>query len=669
MESVRALSFSSLSKSLRLPAVLLLAALPGLAAPPPAAQVEPPASIRQQGVPPIPAERTVDLLPYDNIRAANLADWHPTERRALVLTRFAESPQVHELAMPLGARKQITFYREPIVFAGYRPGRPDELALAIDQGGSENFQILLLDRKAGKSKRISDGSHRYTSLKWSNDGRLLAYNSNARNGKDQDLYVYDPAGGGERRVAELQGAWTVLDWSPDDRRILLSEFVSANESYLHWADVATGAIHAIAGRSADRSKPTVAYGDANWSSDGRSVYTTSDEESEFARLVRIDLASGKPTVLSGDIPWDVENFASSDDGKVLAFFVNEDGISRIHLLDLATGKALPVPELPPGVVGALRFRPKTHEVGFTLSWARSPADLYTYDADGGKLERWTESETGGLDASTFSIPELVRFPTFDSAGEGGGKRTIPAFVVRPDKAKFAGSRPVIVNIHGGPEGQTRPAFLGANNYLLNELGVVLVYPNVRGSTGYGKTYLKLDNGFLREDSVKDIGALLDWIETQPDLDASRVMVAGGSYGGYMVLASLTFYSDRLRCGFDSVGISNFVTFLENTQEYRRDLRRAEYGDERDPKMRAFLTETAPANRAERITRPLLVTQGANDPRVPLAESDQIVAAVQKNGVPVWYLVAGDEGHGFQKKSNADYQRVVLYEFIRTNLLK
>ncbi|HYX26055.1 MAG TPA: prolyl oligopeptidase family serine peptidase, partial [Thermoanaerobaculia bacterium] len=309
-----------------------------------------------------------------------------------------------------------------------------------------------------------------------------------------------------------------------------------------------------------------------------------------------------------------------------------------------------------------------HEVGFAVSWARSSADVYSYDPDRRRLDRWTASEVGGLDPETFALPRLVRYPTFDKDAKGA-PRTIPAFVYLPPRDRFPGKRPVVINIHGGPEGQARPGFLGSNNYILNELGVAVIVPNVRGSSGYGKSYLKLDNGKLREDSVKDIGALLDWIATQPELDAARVMVTGGSYGGYMVLAAMTHYSDRLCCAWEAVGISNFVTFLEHTQEYRRDLRRVEYGDERDPQMRAFLEGIAPVNHADRITKPLMISQGANDPRVPLHESDQIAAAVRAKGVPVWYLVAKDEGHGFQKKSNADYQRAVLLEMIRTFLLK
>lgn len=656
-----------------LAAALLLAPAAWCAEPAPEAVVPVPESISAQGVPPIPARGIADLLPYENIRTANLADWHPSERRLLIRTRFAESPQLHEVASPMGTRTQLTFYRDPITEGLYRPGDPNQVVYSLNEGGAENFQLFLLDRRSGRARRFSDGTHRYISPQWSHDGKLLAYASNARNGRDMDVYVIDPSTpGSERRIAEVQGSWEPLDWSADNRRLLLSEYISANEAYLHWIDAAGGEIHTITPRNARKEEPTIAYQGGRWSTDGRSVYTLSDRDSEFLRLVRLDLATGASTVLSGDVPWDVEQFDLSHDGRLLAFFTNEDGVSRLHLLDATTGAPLPAPELPAGVAGSLLFRPGSHEVAFEMSWARSPSDVYSYDPDLRRLERWTASEAGGLNPESFPLPQLVHYPTFDTAAgtpaKAGARRTIPAFVFRPAADRFKGRRPVYISIHGGPEGQARPLFLGSINYLMAELGVAVIYPNVRGSSGYGKSYLKLDNGRLREDSVKDIGALLDWIATQPDLDPARVMVAGGSYGGYMTLAVMTFYSDRLAGAWDSVGISNFVTFLQNTQGYRQDLRRAEYGDERDPQMRAFLEGIAPVNHAKQITRPLLVTQGANDPRVPLAESDQIVAAVKSNGVPVWYLVAKDEGHGFGKKTNTDFQRAVLFEFVRRFLI-
>jgi dipeptidyl aminopeptidase/acylaminoacyl peptidase len=628
-----------------------------------AGMVSVPDSIIARHVPPIPRSATEELLPYENLRAAWFADWHPSERLLLIRTRFGESVQLHEVAMPMGARTQLTFYKDTVTDGAYRPGRPQQIVFSINEGGAENYQLLLLDTGTGKARRFTDGKSRNTDLSWSRDGKLLAYLNNSRNGRDFDLYTIDPGvSGGERRVAELPGSWSILDWSPDDRRLLLREDISANEAYLHWVDLATGEVHALTPHLSQQSEP-VAYEDALWARDGRSVLAASDLDSEVLRLVRIDLAGGKPIPLpaTAGLRWNVESFGLSDDGSLLAFLVNEDGFSRLHFLDLRTGKELPAPEMPEGVATRPRFRPGSHEVAFSLSWARAPRDVFSYDADTRRLERWTASEAGGLNTSTLSLPELVHVKSFDGL-------SIPAFVYRPAADRFPGPRPVYIEIHGGPEEQARPGFLGSDNYFITEMGIAVVMPNVRGSTGYGKGYLKLDNGEKREDSVKDIGALLDWIATQPGLDASRVMVSGGSYGGYMVLASLVHYSGRLRCAFDSVGISDFVTFLESTSDYRRDLRRVEYGDERDPRMREYLLKIAPARNVEKMKRPLLVTQGANDPRVPISESDRIVAALEGRGVPVWYLVGKDEGHGFQKKSNTDYQRAVLVRFIEEFLL-
>jgi dipeptidyl aminopeptidase/acylaminoacyl peptidase len=314
------------------------------------------------------------------------------------------------------------------------------------------------------------------------------------------------------------------------------------------------------------------------------------------------------------------------------------------------------------VLGGLEWHKNNRDLMFLVSSARSPTDAYVLDADTGKVERWTESETGGLNPATFAEPELVRWTSFDG-------RTISGFLFRPPAGKFTGKRPVIVNIHGGPEGQSRPSFNGRLNYFINELGCALIFPNVRGSTGYGKEFVTLDNGFKREDSVKDVGALLDWIGKQDGLDADRIMVTGGSYGGYMALAVATTYDDRIRAAVSVVGISNFVTFLERTESYRRDLRRVEYGDERDAKMREFLTRIAPLNNASKITKPLFVVQGRNDPRVPYTEAEQMVETVRRNGTPVWYLLAKDEGHGFSKKRNADYLFYATVLFIQEHLLK
>jgi dipeptidyl aminopeptidase/acylaminoacyl peptidase len=406
----------------------------------------------------------------------------------------------------------------------------------------------------------------------------------------------------------------------------------------------------------------ISYEGGEFSKDGKGIYTTTDKDSEFHRLAYIDLATKQHTYLSDQIKWDVDDFALSPDGKTIAFATNEDGISRLHLLDTKSRREKTAPPLPAGIIGGLRWHENSRDLGFTLNTARSAADVYSLDAQTGKVERWTESETGGLNASNLPDPQLVRWPSFDG-------KTISGFLYMPPAGKFKGARPVIINIHGGPEGQSRPTFLGRGNYFLNEMGVAVIFPNVRGSTGYGKTFLALDNGMKREDTYKDIGALLDWIKTQPELDAGRVLVTGGSYGGHMTFAVATRYSDRIRASLPVVGISNLVSFLERTEAYRRDLRRVEYGDERDPAMREFMTRTAPLNNAKNITKPIFVVAGGNDPRVPVNEAEQMVRTVRANGTSVWYLMAKDEGHGFAKKKNQDFQFYATVMFVRENLLK
>ncbi|WP_165246240.1 alpha/beta hydrolase family protein [Paludisphaera soli] len=626
-----------------------------------------PDTIRAEGVPAIPRSIASALNRYQNIRGAGFQGWDRDKPRALyITTRFADTMQVHHVPAPGAARRQLTFSPERVLGVSPRP-RSDQFLFVMDEGGAENYQLFLQNRAGGEPVRLTDGKSRHESAKWSPTGELLAWSSNARNGKDMDLYIASPADPSFRRLLkEVSGQWLVSDWSPDGKTLAVEEYISITESYVHLVEVATGAVRTITPKPAE-GEPRVAVSGPKWSKDGKSIFYTSDKESEFRRLARHDLATGKETWFTSDVPWDVEEFDLSDDGLVVAALTNEDGLSVLHAFQAATGTRGYAPQRFLGRASGLEFRPGSHELGYTLDSAQASSDVFSFDLDPsketgrvGKLERWTESEVGGLDASTFVTPELVRYPTFDG-------KEIPAFVYRP-AAKSDKPRPVLIQIHGGPEAQFRPGFMGRLNYLINELGIVLIEPNVRGSDGYGKSYLKLDDGFLREDSVKDIGALLDWIAAQPDLDKSRVAVSGGSYGGFMSLAVQTNYNDRIRCGIDVVGISNFVTFLENTQGYRRDLRRAEYGDERDPKMREFLEKVSPLNHAEKIKTPILVVQGANDPRVPLSESEQLVAKVKENGVPVWYVVGKNEGHGFAKKPNQDYQQAVDVTFLKTFLL-
>ncbi|HET7152067.1 MAG TPA: prolyl oligopeptidase family serine peptidase [Candidatus Acidoferrum sp.] len=637
-------------------AFALLSALPVLAQD---AYIAPPESLTVDGVPKIPAQLAQTAGRYASFRSAGLSDWHPTRHEMLISTRFGETSQLHVVAMPGGERQQLTFYADAVTNGKFHPNGGDYIVFAKDVGGGEWYQLYRYDMKTGDTTLLTDGKSRNLMGSWSSDGDRIAYMSTRRTGRDTDLWVMNPADPKmDHLLVQLSGGgWRPADWSPDDKKILLLEELSINESYLWLVDTATGQKTEL---TPHNTAEKVSYGEARFSKDGKGIYVTTDKDSEFHRLAYIDLETKQPTFLTTPIHWDVEAFDLAHDGKLLAFVTDEDGWSVLHVRDTSNGKEMPLPHIPSGVINGLRWHKDSHTLGFSLNNSRGPGDCYSLDATTGKLERWTISETA-VKTEGFPQTELIHWKSFDG-------KMISGFLYKPP-AKFTGKRPVLVIIHGGPEGQSQPNFLGRSNYFLNELGIALIYPNVRGSTGYGKTFSLLDNGFKREDTYKDINALFDWIATQPELDSGRIGVTGGSYGGHMTLAVSTFYSDRIRCSVDVVGMSNLVTFLEHTEAYRRDLRRVEYGDERDPKMHEFLESIAPMNNIEKIKKPMLVVAGENDPRVPVSESQQIADALKKAGTPVWLMIASDEGHGYRKKPNQDFQFYASVEFLREYLLK
>jgi dipeptidyl aminopeptidase/acylaminoacyl peptidase len=623
------------------------------------ATVSPNESLVLDGIPPIPASIAEMTQRYTEFRRASLLDWHPGKSEMLISTRFANTPQVHRVVSPGAARTQLTFAQEPVSQAVYEPRTGRYFLFLKDVAGNEFSQIYRFDVADGEITLLTDGRSQNGGIEWSTAGDRIAYSSTRRNGTDRDIYVMNPSDPkSDRLLLEVQGGgWGVTDWSADDRQLIAEQTLSVNQSALWMVDVASGKKSAL---SPADGGDTVVYAGAQFSRDGRGVYLITDQGSEFQRLVYMDLTTRRLAPLTTGIDWDVTEFALSWDGSTIALVTNEAGISRLYLLDTRTRRRRQVAGLPSGILGGLVWQRVGGQVGFTFANTRSAGDAYALDPATGKLTRWTASEAGGLDTTVLSDPVLIRWPSFDG-------REISGFYYRPP-ARFAGKRPVLINIHGGPEGQARPGFQGRGNYFLNELGVAIVEPNVRGSTGYGKSFVKLDNGFRREDTIRDIGALLDWIGRQPELDNARIMVTGGSYGGYMTLMVATTYDERICCSLDVVGISNLATFLTHTESYRRDLRRVEYGDEREPEMRAFMDRTAPINNAAKITKPLFVVQGANDPRVPRSEAEQMVATVKRNAPPVWYLLAKDEGHGFRKKANADFQFYATVQFIRKYLL-
>ena len=605
-----------------------------------------------ENIPEIPADLLERLNRYQNTRGASFGGW-TRDGCILIGTRFAETTQAHRVCQPLGMREQLTFYPEPLGTMKPAPaGSPrDGFIFGKDVGGSEFSQLYWFDLKTRETTLLTDGKSRNDAPLFTHDGGRMAWTSTARNGTDFDIWLQDLDRREPRTVVTEGGLWTPTAFSPDGKRMLVIKFVSATETYPGEVDLETGKLRLF---PVDGGKAAIT--DIRYAPDGRAVYYLSDEPvdgkpSEFRTLRHHDPDKGAPRLLTASIPWDIDELELADDGRHLAYVSNEDGIAVLHVLRLPGHEEIELPVLPVGAIGGMGFSPDGRRIAVTLNTATSPNDVYVIELADAKLVRWTRSEVGGLDAAKFVSPTLVRFPTFDR--DGDAPRTIPAFYYRA-APRAGGKSPVVIQIHGGPESQSGPTFSATIQYLVRELGISVLVPNVRGSTGYGRTYLDLDNATKREDSVRDIGALLDWIEKQPELDAGRVGVTGGSYGGYMVLAALVHYSDRIRAGVEIVGISHFGTFLENTEDYRRDLRRVEYGDERDPEIKAYFDRISPLNNVAKIRSPLFVAQGFNDPRVPHTEAEQIVKAMREKGTPAWYLLFKDEGHGFKKKANSDY---------------
>ncbi|MGV6852869.1 MAG: S9 family peptidase [bacterium] len=609
-----------------------------------------------ENIPEIPIQVKQGINQYTSIRSASFKGWLADDA-ILISTRFGETSQLHSVSSPGAARVQRTFFAEPVRAAAVNPDLSKHTVLYTrDGGGSEYYQLYALDLSTGKSKRLSDGKSRNGGPLWQQDGDVFAYSSTKRNGKDTDIYLRSIDGDDEKLLVDEGGYWWPIDFNYDGSSLLVQKYVSANESYLYSADTRTGKLTPVV----DENKK-IAIGDALFSVDGKSVYYLSDAGSEFTQIHQYNLGTKKDSIISEPINWNITGLALSSSGQYLAYMANFAGMSQVYVKNLKTNKNIELPDQGLGVISNLSFHPKKNVLAFTMSKADSPANVYTTDIDTQIQQKWTNSEVGGLNAKTFIKPRLEYYPTFDEVD--GKKRKIPLYFYQPPMGW--GPFPVVIMIHGGPEGQSRPYFNSLIQYITRELNIAVLTPNVRGSSGYGKSYLKLDNGFKREDSVKDIGALLDWIKTNPKLINDQVVVFGGSYGGYMSLAAMTHYSDRLLGGIDIVGISNFVTFLENTKGYRRDLRRVEYGDERDPEMRAFLEKISPSNNAEKISKPLFIIQGLNDPRVPASEAEQILNAVKGEGGEPWYLLAKNEGHGFRKREN----RQAMYESISMFLQK
>ncbi|MFW5662965.1 MAG: S9 family peptidase, partial [Bacteroidota bacterium] len=518
-----------------------------------------------ENVPEIPQTLKNRLMQYQNTRSAGFAGWDARGEGLFITTRFGETSQVHYIEKAGGARKQLTFFDEPIAGISVRPESEEQgFLFSKDIGGNELYQIYYFDMRDGSYKMLTDGNSRNMSYLWSRDGDRFAYVSTKRTGQHYDIYLADMEDPEDAEmIFEASGFWGPVSFSPEADKLLIYNYISINESSLSILDIESGELTPLLDVEADER---IAMGSGIWAADGSGIYFTSDIEGEFKKLYFHDLASGENTLITDDIDWDISSIIQSEDGDKIAFFVNEGGNSTIYTLDPENNQYSKLQGIPPGLISGAEFNPGRDQLAYGLNSSKTPGDVFVYNLKNNNITQWTFSEVGGLDTEKFIEPEIIHYPTFDEVD--GKKRMIPAFYYKP---KGNGPFPVVISFHGGPEAQFRPGFISTFQFWLNELGIAVIAPNVRGSAGYGKTYLKLDNGILRENSVKDGGQLLDWIAQQPELDEDRVGVFGGSYGGYMVLAMMTHYNDRIAAGVDVVGISNFVTFPENTENYRRDL--------------------------------------------------------------------------------------------------
>src|SRR5574341_1136523 len=641
------LIFAGLRSKSTLLIVLLLAVAVGQAQ---SQFISPGKNIEASGVPPIPSSLAREVQPYTSVYGLPLAGWNPSTRE-IWLKGVSSATWVSRVKSPGAMAETSSIYIQSSgIYDIYFQPQAKYLAYTRDANGDESFQLYLYEIGQRKTTLLSDGKSRNTEPVWSNGGDRIVYSSSPTGSSGVSLRLLNALDSKtDHLLAQSSGNYfKAYDWSPDDKQVVYCDFSSNTASTLWLIDVTSGNKVLLSPKSSQLEF----YDFPQFGKDGKGIYVVTDHDSDFRRLAYIDLASRKISYTPYTGKWDVEEFQLAPDGKNIAFVTNEDGTSRLHLLEIAAGKERLASELPIGIISDLKWRNDSSEVAFNFKSPRTPNDVYSVNAQNGKAELWV---TNAVDPSKFSQPELIRWATFD-------KKILSGFLFRPP-ASFKGKRPVIIDIHGGPEEQYRPGFGYEDNYFLIELGVAKIYPNVRGSSGYGKAFLHLDDGIRREGAVKDIGALLDWIKTQPDLDIERVLVQGGSYGGYLALSVAMNYGDRIRGAISDSGMTNLATFIERTEGWRRDVQRPEFGDERDPKIREFMERTAPLNNTQKIKKPLLIIHGQNDPRVPVADTAKLVAST-KDRISVWYILAKDEGHGYMQQGNRDYRLYATILFVK-----
>jgi dipeptidyl aminopeptidase/acylaminoacyl peptidase len=600
------------------------------------------------------ADQTTKLDAYLSAREARPLGF-TAKGQVLIATRFGEVDELHLVDQALGLRRQMTFIREPVLRGAFSP-EPNRNAFFYTAESQNDGSPQLYYQRVGDptARRLSDGKSIAGAALWSSSGREIAFSTIARDTGSCDIDIIDPDSGALPRLAAGNDCAAPLDWSADDRKLLLRRHVSAYEESLYVLDLGTGQK-----REVDPSAAKGAIANAKFSRDGTGVYFISNRDGEHARLRYLNLFTADKNDISGRSDVDVEQFALSKDGHYLAYVTDEGGADKLNLVDLRAHQDLVPPRLPaPGVVDSLSFDPDSKRLLFSLAPANQPRDAYVLDVAGNRLEPWTASEAGPLDPTKFVVPRLTQFPTFDRLD--GKSRELPLYVYEPASP---GVHPVLIVLHDGPDARFRPTFDPWIQYVVNELGFAVLAPNVRGSAGYGKSFGALARGEQREDAIKDVGALLVWLALDSHFDKTHVIVSGTGYGGYMALAALVNYGERLRGAVAMAPITDFIAFVSGTAPELRGAAREEYGDERDADGRLFLRRISPLVNAERITRPVLIAHGKNDRVVPIAQSDQLVNRLRARNQTVGYLKATDEGGSFARWQNREAYYRAFAEFL------
>lgn len=613
--------------------------------------------LEMSGIPPIPKSLADSVRRYTHIYGLPLAGWAPGKRE-LWLKSVSQHIMISSISSPGEKPKMIKHVFGSGIYDIYIQPQGHYLIYNQDKDGTEKYQMYLYSLQNGKSILLSDGNGRDTEFVWSNNGEQVVYSSTA-GGKGVSLYLITPLKPESKRllVKSDDSYLKAFAWSPDDKLVAYCEYFSMYAARLWVINIETGVKTLLSDQSSNEDY----YDIPQFSKDGQGIYVMTSHRSEVTRIAYVPLGTRRYEFLNADERWDVEDFQLSPDRKLATFSINEDGVSRLYLYDIATRRKKAVSGLPPGIISGLAWNSASTDCAFNFKASNTPNDIYSVAVATGTVEKWYQSYSNRMDVDQFPKPTLIRWKSFDG-------RTISGFMYQPSR-QYLGKRPVIIDLHGGISEQFRPGYIYADNYLVNELGVVKIYPNYRGSGGYGKTFAKLDNGLRREDSIKDIGALLDWIKLQPNLDLEKVMVQGASYGGFMAMSVALRYNNRIRASIVESGISEWISAINNIEVNFRDIWRTEYGNEREPRVRDYLIRISPLYKIKQNQKPMLLIHGRNDPRVSIQQAEAVLSAMKETQVPIWYLFGKNEGHSFRNFASWEIKILAIILFVQEYLVR